>query len=75
MNRKEIEFSKKSEEQFVNVITRAAYAENPSQNGPKPLIIFYDDEPMNDVLPKMHKPLLTVEVPKPFPYESNKRVP
>ena len=69
-----MKFSEKSEEQFVDLITWAAYSENPSQNGSKPLIIFYDDEPTNDVLPKVHRPLLTVEMPRHFPYESNKRV-
>ena len=63
---------RKIEEQFVNVITDATYSKNPSQNEPKLLIIFYDYEPMNDALPEVHKPFLTVEVPKSFPYESNK---
>ena len=73
MDRKEMKFLKRPEE--VDVITGATYSKNPSQNGPTPLIIFYNDEPENDALLKVPKSLLIVEVPKSFPYESNKMVP
>ncbi|EOY19441.1 Uncharacterized protein TCM_044564 [Theobroma cacao] len=46
-------------------------------NKPKPLTIFYEENrsPMNDTSPTMIRSGITIEVPSPFPYKSDKAVP
>ena len=73
IDRKEIEFSK-PKEQSINVITGTTYSKTPSPNRPKPITIFHDNKPAEDKIPKAPKPILIVEVPRPFPYESKKMV-
>ena len=72
--RKEIELSNKGE-QSINVITGTTYSRNLSPNGPKPITIFHDNLPMKDETSEALKPVLVIEVLKPFPYRSNKMVP
>ncbi|WRX10955.1 Retrotransposon gag domain - like 10 [Theobroma cacao] len=46
-------------------------------NKPKPLTIFYEENrsPMNDTSPAMIISGITIEVPSPFPYNSDKAIP
>ena len=74
MDRKEIEFSS-SEGSSIDVITGTTYSGTPSSTGPRPITIFHDNEAARIELPKIPIPVLMVEVPKPFPYESQKVVP
>ena len=74
MVRKEIKFFD-LEDSFVNVITGTMYSGTPSSNGPRPITIFHDNETVGMELPKVPVPTLLVEVPKPFPYASQKAVP
>ena len=74
MNRKEIEFSS-SEGSSINVITGTTYSGAPSSTGPRPIIIFHDNEAARMKLLEVPIPILLVEVLKPFPYESQKAVP
>ena len=69
MDRKEIEFSK-SIHPSINVITGTTYSRTPSSVDPKPIIIFHDNEVARAEVPKVSIPILMVEVPRPFPYES-----
>ena len=69
MNRKEIEFSS-SEGSSINVITGTTYSGTPSSTDPRPITIFHDNEAARIELHKVPIPVLVVEVPKPFPYES-----
>ena len=73
MDRKEIEFSD-LEDSFVNVITSTMCSRAPSSTGPRPITIFHDNEATRMELPKVSILVLLVEVPKPFPYESQKAV-
>ena len=73
MDRKEIEFSD-LEDSFVNVITGTMYSRAPSSTGPRPITIFHDNETTEMELPKVPMPVLLVEIPKPFPYESQNAV-
>ena len=74
MDRKEIEFLK-SNDLSIDVITSITYSGTPSSTGPRPIMIFHDNEAAKDEMPKVSTPILVVEVPKPFPYESQKAVP
>ena len=74
MDGKQIEFSSKGEHS-INVITSTTYSRNPLLNGLRPITIFHDNLPMKDEIFKASKPVLVIEVPKPFPYRSNKMVP
>ena len=74
MDRKEIEFSK-SIDPSINVIIGTMYSKTPSSIGPKPIMIFHDNEMAKDEMPKVSMSILVVEVPRPFPYESQKVVP
>ena len=74
MDRKEIEFSK-SIDPSISVITGTTYSGTPSSTSPRPIIIFHDNEAAKDEVPKASTPVLMVEVPRPFPYESQKVVP
>ena len=69
MDRKEIKFSN-SEGSSINVITGTTYSRTLFSIGPKPITIFHDNKAAKTELPKVHIPVLVVEVPKPFPYES-----
>ena len=74
MDGKEIKFSSKKE-QSINVITGTTYSGTSSPNGPKPIVIFHDNLPIKDKTSKAPRPVLVVEVPRPFLYKSNKLVP
>ena len=74
MDRKDIEFLE-SFDISINVITGTTYSETPSSIGLRPIIIFHDNEATRDEVPKISTPVLMVEVPRPFPYESQKAVP
>ena len=74
MNKKEIEFSKLEGESII-VITGTTYSRIPAPNGPRPIIIFHDNKPLKDKVPKSPKLVLFMEVPRPFPYKSEKMVP
>ena len=69
MDRKEIEFSK-SIEPSIDVITGTMYSKTSLSNGPRPITIFYDNEVAKVEVPKDSTPVLVVEVPRPFSYES-----
>ena len=47
----------------INVITSTTYSGTPSSTGPRPITIFHDNE------------VAIVEVPRPFPYKSQKEIP
>ena len=74
MDRKEVEFSE-STDPSINIIMGITYSETPMLTGPKPITIFHDNEAARTKLPKVSIPILVVEVPKPFPYESQKVIP
>ena len=74
MDRKKIEFSK-SNDPSIDVKTSITYSRTLSSTGPKPITIFHDNEVARDEMPKAPLPVLVVEVPRPFPYESQKTVP
>ena len=74
IDEKEIEFSSKGEH-FINVITNTTYSGNPSPNGLRPITIFHDNSHVKVETSEAPKPVLVIEVPKPFPYTSNKTVP
>ena len=69
MDRKEIEFSK-SIDPSICVITCTMYSRTPLSTGLRPIMIFHDNEVAKDEMPKVSTPVLVVEVPRPFPYES-----
>ena len=74
MDRKEIEFLE-SNGPSINVITGTTYSGTPSSTGPRPITIFHDNEVAKAEMPKVSTPILVLEVPKPFPYESQKAIP
>ena len=74
INEKEIEFSTNGEHS-INVITSTSYLGDPSSSEPRPLTIFHDNSPMKFEASEASKLVLVIEVPKPFPYTSNKTVP
>ena len=74
MDRKEIEFLD-SEGLSINVITGTTYLKTPSSIGPRPITIFHDNETARAEEPKVSAPVLVVEVPRPFLYESQKAIP
>ena len=74
MDKKEIEFSK-LEDPSISVIIGTTYSGAPSLTGPKPITIFHDNEASRTEIPKVLTPVLVVEVPRPFPYESQRVVP
>ena len=74
MDRKEIEFSS-SKGSSIDVITSTTYSGTPSSTSPRPITIFHDNEAAKIELPKVPIPVLIVEVPRPFSYESQKVVP
>ena len=74
MDRKEIEFSK-SNNPSIDVITGTTYSMTLLSTGPRSIIIFHDNEATRDEMPKVSTPVLVVEVPRPFPYKSQKVVP
>ena len=73
MDRKEIEFSK-SNDPSINVIMGTTYSGTPSSTGLKPITIFHDNKAARVEVPKVSTPVLVVEVPRPFPYESQKAI-
>ena len=74
MDMKEIDFSE-SNNPSINVIIGTTYSETPSSTGPRPITIFYDNEAAIAEVPKASVLVLVVEVPEPFPYESQKAIP
>ena len=74
MDRKEIEFLK-SNDLSIDVIIGTTYLGTLSSAGPKPITIIHDNEAARDGMPKVSTPVLVVEVPRPFPYKSQKVVP
>ncbi|XP_017979699.1 PREDICTED: uncharacterized protein LOC108662712 [Theobroma cacao] len=76
-----IEFYEEAEENLVGTINGDTPDEVASSsfgaNKPKPLTIFYEENrsPMNDTSPTMIRSGITIEVPNPFPYKSDKAVP
>ena len=74
MDRKEIELSD-SEGSSINFITGNMYSETPSLTGPKLITIFHDNEVARAEVPEVSIPVLVVEVPRPFPYKSQKAIP
>ena len=74
VDRKEIEFSK-SNDPSIDVITGTTYLVIVSSISPRPIIIFHDNKAARDEIPKVSTPVLVIEVPRPFPYESQKAVP
>ena len=73
MDKKEIEFSE-SNNPSINVITGTTYLGTPSSIGPRPITIFHNNEAARIELPRVSTPVLVVEVPKPFPYKSQKAI-
>ena len=69
MDKKEIEFSD-TKGLSINVITGTTYSK-----GPLSITIFNDNEAARTELSKVSTPVLVVEVPRPFPYESQKVIP
>ena len=74
MDRKDIEFSE-SFDLSINVITGTTYSGTLSSIGSRLITIFHDNEVAKDEVPKVSTLVLIVEVPRPFPYESQKAVP
>ena len=74
MDRKEIEFSK-ANNPSINVIMGTTYSRTPSSTSPRPITIFHENETARAEAPKVSAPVLVVEVPRPFLYESQKAIP
>ena len=74
MDMKEIEFSE-SNDPFIDFITGITYSETLSSTGLRSITIFHDNEAARDEMLKVLTPILMVEVPRPFLYESQKEVP
>ena len=74
MDRKEMEFLE-SNDLSINVITGTMYLRTPSSTGPRSITIFHDNVATRDEMPKAFILVLMIEVPKPFPYKSQKAVP
>ena len=74
MDKKEIEFSE-SNDPSINVITGTTYSRTPLSIDPRPIIIFHDNKAARVEVPKISALVLVVEVPRPFPYESQKAIP
>ena len=74
MDRKKVEFLE-SNDLSISVITSTMYLGTPSSTGPRPVTIFHNNETTRDEVPKVPTPVLVVEVPRPFPYESQKVIP
>ena len=51
------------------------YSGAPSSTGPRPITIFHDNKTVATEVPKVPTLVLLVEVPKSFPYTSQKVVP
>ena len=71
---KEMEFSG-NREHSINVITSTTYSGKFLSSGAKPITIFHDNRPMKEETSETPKPVLVIEVLKPFPYTLNKTVP
>ena len=74
MDKKEIEFLE-ANDPSIDVITGTAYSRTPSSTGPRAITIFHDNEAAIAEMPKVSAPVLVVEVPRPFLYESQKAIP
>ena len=74
IDKKEIEFSDKGEHS-IHVITGTTYSSNPSSNGFRPITIFHNNLPVKVETSETPKLILVIEVPKYFPYTSNKMIP
>ena len=74
MDRKEIDFLE-SVDPSIDVITGITYSGTASSNGFREITIFHDNEAAKAEMPKVSTPILVLEVPKPFPYESQKAIP
>ncbi|XP_017979868.1 PREDICTED: uncharacterized protein LOC108662797 [Theobroma cacao] len=76
-----IEFYEEGEEDLVRTINEDTPTEVASSlfgvNKPKPLTIFYEENrsPMNDTSPTVVGSGITIEIPSPFSYKSEKAVP
>ena len=73
MDKKKIEFSN-SIDPSINVIMGTTYLRTPSSTGSRPITIFHDNEEARNKIPKVLIPVLVIEVPSLFPYESQKMV-
>ena len=74
IDKREIEFLSRGGHS-INMITDATYSGNLSPNGPRLITIFHDNLLVKDETSEAPKPVLVIEVPKPFLYKSNKMVP
>ena len=74
MDRKEIEFSN-SDGSYIKIITGTTYSMTPSSVDPRPITIFHDNKAARAEVPKVSILVLMIEIPRPFPYESQKTIP
>ena len=74
IHEKEIEFST-NREHSIDVIISTSYSGDPSLNGLRPITIFHNNVLVNEETSETPKSVLVIEVPKPFPYTSNKMIP
>ena len=58
---------------YGGMIYRNAWT--PSSTGPRSITIFHDNEVARDEMLEVLTPVLVIEVPRPFPYESQKVIP
>ena len=75
MDRGEIEFSGKVIKESINVIIDVKFMGESSIERPKPLTIFFENDPVPMTSVTMHLPKLIMEVLSLFPYTDNKMVP
>ena len=73
MDKKKIEFSN-SIDPSINVIMGTTYLGTSSSTDLRLITIFHDNEEARNEIPKVPKPILVVEVPSSFLYESQKAV-
>ena len=74
MDKKDIEFSDLINPS-INVIMGTTYLRTPSSTGSRPITIFHDNEEARNEMPKVLIPVLLVEIPRPFSFESQKAMP
>ena len=75
MDHRQIEFFEKMMEGSINVITDAKFIEESSKGRPRPLMIFFEDNPIFVANINVHPSKLIMEVLSPFPYTDSKMVP
>ena len=67
-------FVSQNQKDNPSMLSRALPIQRPHHQTSPTITIFHDNKPVKDKVPKASKPVLIVEVPRPFPYMSERMV-